>query len=267
MSKLASIFRHLWTTEVCVGGRLTWNTLRTAASSTGTQTLHHPLESAAMADTHSNIRTLDHSDDVIAECCRSLQSGHVIAVPTDTIYGLTCLSQNRDGIQQLYAIKQRDPLKPIAICVGDVSDVQCWCDVTIPEKLLYYLLPGPVTVVFRRTPQLNPDLNPDTPLVGVRVPDCTFIRELSRRCCSPLALTSANSSNTLSSLAICEFQNLWARLDLIVDGGQLGLTDCARLGSTVVDLSSQGRYRILRAGSAETDTVRKLEKYGLVKDV
>ena len=217
---------------------------------------------------NSRIRSLRDEDHqhLLQTCTHSLKSGHVIAVPTDTIYGITCLAQSCGGVEQLYEIKKRNPLKPIAICVGDVEIIQKWCQVNISEDLLRELLPGPVTLVFRRTKLLNGRLNPDTPLVGVRVPDNHFIRQLSRSCDEPLALTSANSSNTPSSLNIAEFRNLWDMLDVIVDGGQSEMKDESRLGSTVIDCSTEGKYRILRDGSAKQDTVNKLKRYGLMYD-
>ena len=71
------------------------------------------------------------------------------------------------------------------------------------KEILQDLLPGPVTLVFERTDQLNPGLNPTTGLVGIRIPDHDFVRQLSLACEEPLALTSANVSTVgQSSLKI-----------------------------------------------------------------
>lgn len=77
-----------------------------------------------------------------------------------------------------------------------------WGKVTVSSELLSELLPGAVTVVFERTEDLNPDLNPGTSLVGIRIPDHKFVREISRSCQGPIALTSANVSSTQSTLNI-----------------------------------------------------------------
>ena len=77
-----------------------------------------------------------------------------------------------------------------------------WGQVTISSALLNELLPGPVTVVFERTLNLNPELNPGTTLVGIRVPNHGFVRDVSRMCEEPLALTSANPSAAGSTLTI-----------------------------------------------------------------
>ena len=73
---------------------------------------------------------------------------------------------------------------------------------TVPHVLLSELLPGPITTVFERRPQLNPALNPGVSLVGIRIPEHGFVRELVSRCGYPIALTSANVSQTMSTLSV-----------------------------------------------------------------
>ncbi|PIK47990.1 hypothetical protein BSL78_15138 [Apostichopus japonicus] len=141
-------------------------------------------------------------ENVVNKAVKVLQSGGVIAVPTDTVYGLAALSQNSAAITKIYSIKGRHDEKPIAICVGDVTDISRWSKVSVPEDLLHDLLPGPVTVIFERDEILNPHLNPATDLVGIRVPDHSFIRRLSSATGSPLALTSANLSSAKSTLSV-----------------------------------------------------------------
>ncbi|XP_070587473.1 threonylcarbamoyl-AMP synthase-like [Erythrolamprus reginae] len=200
----------------------------------------------------------------------ALRDGGLVAVPTDTVYGVACLAQNSAAVEALYSLKGRSAGKPLAICLGDVEQVYRYCRVPVPEELLRDLLPGPVTVVLPRSDALNADLNPFTPLVGVRVPNHRFVRDLARACDGPLALTSANVSERASSLSVTEFQELWPHLSLVIDGGPTGdaLSPKCRLGSTVVDLSISGKYRVIRPGCALTQTVEVLaSKYGLRAEV
>lgn len=194
-----------------------------------------------------------------ASVAAHLRRGGVAALPTDTVYGLAALAQDPSAVARLYAIKRRCELKPIAICVSRAEEVGRWAHVTVPEALLRDLLPGPVTLVFRRTAALNTQLNPHTELVGVRVPDHPLLLEIVSRCGGPLALTSANLSGQPSPLRAGEFSELYPQLACVVDGGALGDSPLARLGSTVVDLSQAGTFRIVRAGSAEWATRRVLE--------
>ncbi|XP_064408352.1 yrdC domain-containing protein, mitochondrial isoform X2 [Latimeria chalumnae] len=148
--------------------------------------------------------------EIIRTAVDALQQGSVIGVPTDTIYGIACLAQNSEAIRRIYEIKGRNGNKPLAICVGNVEDIYRYCTVTVPDPLLHDLLPGPVTLVFERSGTLNKDLNPFTP----------------------------------------EFQDLWPRLALVIDGGRIGdaCSPESRLGSTVVNLSIPGCYSIIRPG-------------------
>ncbi|VDP11785.1 unnamed protein product [Soboliphyme baturini] len=180
----------------------------------------------------------------VQEAHQALFAGDVIAVPTDTIYGI---ASALGSVGKLYDIKGRDHAKPIAVCVGDPRDVSKVAKLTASTSLLQELLPGPVTLVFRRNESLPLCLNPFTDLVGVRVPDHEFIRQLCRSF-GPIALTSANLSNTRSCLNVEEFQCLWPKIGLIIDGNQLSETEQSRSGSTVIDLSISGTYRIIRPG-------------------
>ncbi|XP_039973146.1 yrdC domain-containing protein, mitochondrial [Xiphias gladius] len=203
--------------------------------------------------------------EILSCTVKALKEGHVVAVPTDTIYGLACLAQNSEAIRKTYDIKGRNGQKPLAICVGEIQDIYKYCKVKVEKELLGDLLPGPVTLVFERSEILNTDFNPFTSLVGVRIPDHGFMRRLCQMCGEPLALTSANISSHTSTVEVHEFQELWPKLAVVVDGGPIG--DQSRLGSTVVDLSVHGKYHIIRPGCALSSTVDVLErKYGLSED-
>lgn len=196
-----------------------------------------------------------------------LRSGAVVAVPTDTLYGLACSASCSAALDAVYRLKGRSEAKPLAVCLGRVVDVYRYCHVKVPEGLLKDLLPGPVTLVMERSEELNKDLNPFTPLVGIRIPDHAFMQDLAQMFGGPLALTSANLSSQPSSLNVKEFQDLWPQLSLVIDGGPIGdgKSPRCRLGSTVVDLSVPGKFDIIRAGCALENTTAVLQrKYGLL---
>lgn len=184
----------------------------------------------------------------------TISSGGLIATPTDTVYGIACDAQNISAISKIYEIKGRDVNKPVAICVSQIDQVYTWGKVHVPRTLLQDLLPGPVTLVFERQSELNPNLNPHTNLIGIRIPDHHFIRQLADLNNGPVALTSANFSNDPSTLEVTEFKTMWPFLQHIFDGGRLSTCQesevAARAGSTVIDLSIPGSFRIIRNGSA-----------------
>jgi 2',5'-phosphodiesterase len=96
------------------------------------------------------------------------------------------------------------------------------------------------------------------------VPDSAFIRSVCRRHGGAIALTSANISGAASPTSAQDFRELWHRCAAVFDGGPLGAD---RSGSTIVDLSAAGRFRIVRTGSAP-ELVRSVlaQKYSLKED-
>ena len=99
-------------------------------------------------------------------------------------------------------------------------------------------------------------------IAGIRIPKSSFIVRLCRSFGGAVALTSANVSGGSSSLEIEDFRELWPRCGAIYDGGKI---DASPAGSTIIDLSEQGFFRILRPGVAESDTKAILEKYGIAQ--
>ncbi|XP_053211450.1 threonylcarbamoyl-AMP synthase-like [Panonychus citri] len=194
--------------------------------------------------------------------CDLITNGGVIGVPTDTIYGILGLAQKSSVVSRIYTIKGRSNCKPLAICLSSVEQLTQWSLVnyplTVSNLLLSTLLPGPYTLIFERSSSLNPSLNPDTSSIGIRIPNDPFILSIVSSLGQPLALTSANISNQQSSISVNEFNSLWPHLDAVFDGGQLN-QDPDRLGSTVIDLTVKGRYKIIRPGCAHIKAMKILE--------
>ncbi|XP_042337160.1 yrdC domain-containing protein, mitochondrial-like, partial [Plectropomus leopardus] len=61
--------------------------------------------------------------EILSSTVKALKDGHVVALPTDTIYGLACLAQNSEAVRKTYNIKERNGHKPLAICVGEIQDI------------------------------------------------------------------------------------------------------------------------------------------------
>lgn len=207
-----------------------------------------------------------HQEKSYIKAADYLRNGDVVAVPTDTIYGLACSANCPEAIKKLYTIKGRDSAKPVAICVSYIDDIRKWGEAShLTNDLLYSLLPGPVTVVLEKTRYLdNPYLNPHTTKIGIRIPKHKFINNMTKMFDKPVALTSANFSNEPSTLSVKEFQHLHPYLGSVFDGGLLsqGLEQ-NRTGSTVIDLSLEGTYKIIRKGMSYDEIIEVLERHGL----
>lgn len=197
-----------------------------------------------------------------------LHQGDVIALPTDTVYGLACSANDPHAIQKLYDMKGRDEEKPVAVCVSSISQLKHYSEAShLPDDLLGRLLPGAVTIILNKSRHLNnPFLNNGIRKIGLRIPDYEFIQKVSSKFVEPIALTSANKSGASSTLDVFEFSDLWPNLSVVFDGGHLGDKDNdmkQRCASTVIDLSTPGFYQIIRNGIAMEHTVQTMNEFNI----
>ncbi|CAM2726969.1 unnamed protein product [Rotaria socialis] len=185
-------------------------------------------------------------NNLIDDCISILKQDGVLAVPTDTIYGLAALVNT--------------------ISIGTIDDLFIWSKPTLTKEQLSTgdLLPGPVTLMFERQSILPSYFNPDANQVALRIPNCQFMIELAQRLQEPIALTSANISNEPSAVCIQEFEALWPQIDLVIDGGLLTSND--RCGSTIVDLSEKGYFNIQRQGIDCERIVKYLKEHCQLKE-
>ena len=230
------------------------------------------------ATSSSDTKTTKTSEKSAIEfAVQALKRGSVIAVPTDTLYGFACDASNAEAIENLYAVKGREKTKPVAVCVSRAEEVKkiCELDGKIEESLLRKLLPGAVTLLFKRKwteTTLSKSLNPNVDNVGVRVPDCAFILDVCDAFDGAIALTSANTSGKPSCVDVNEFRELHEKCERVFDGGKIieddGSTDSAllRAGSTIVDLSKgDGTFHVVRDGCALKNTTSVLIEYGFIE--
>jgi tRNA threonylcarbamoyl adenosine modification protein (Sua5/YciO/YrdC/YwlC family) len=221
----------------------------------------YPILSSKMAP----IIQLQNENDIkyaVQKAAEVLRNGGIIALPTDTIYGVSTLVKNSEKIYQL---KQRPHEKPLGLFVANFDQIEKFSNVTVPSSLLQKLLPGPLTLIFQRSAALSNDFNPTTSNVGIRIPQQKFVQLLCQEFPNqPITQTSANLSGTPESpLCIEDFKNLWPSLDLIIDAGPIIQNQGNRNGSTIVDLSVKGEYKIVRDGCAKDQTVKILKEFGL----
>ena len=173
-----------------------------------------------------------------------LQSGGLVAFPTDTVYGLGALAFNGAAVKGIYAAKDRPVEKAIPVLIGDPDDLEKVC-AEVPEialKLAAHFWPGPLTLVVVKHPEL-PEAVSVAPTVGVRIPDHPVARSLLRLA-GPMAVTSANNSGQPSPATAQEvYAQLGGRIALIIDGGRTP----GGVPSTVVDCNS-AEPQVLRSG-------------------
>ena len=173
-----------------------------------------------------------------------LQSGGIVAFPTDTVYGLGALAFDNAAIESIYTAKDRPIEKAIPILIGDLSDLDKVAD-DIPNMALRFAArfwPGPLTCIVPKKPTLPPAVSA-TSTVAVRIPDHPDARALLRAA-GPMAVTSANISGQPSPSTAQEvYEQLNGRIPLILDGGKTP----GGVPSTLVDCTGE-KPVILREG-------------------
>lgn len=182
--------------------------------------------------------------NVIERALEVLQSGGLIAFPTDTVYGVAAPVFNSESIERLYAVKGRENTKAIAVLLGEVEQLKLLTPglTRAALQLAERFWPGALTLVVPSSPKLPANLSP-IPTVGVRMPDHAFARELMKYS-GPLATTSANISGGANALTAEEVNSqLGGRIELLLDGGRVP----GGMPSTVVDCTGP-EIKVLREG-------------------
>ena len=182
-----------------------------------------------------------------------LRAGEVVALPTETVYGLAANALDPQAVAKIYELKGRPAHNPIIVHVDGLdmarACVRAWPEAA--ERLAGAFWPGPLTIVLPRAATMPDVVTAGGDTVGVRWPQHPFMRAVIRACGFPLAAPSANLSNQLSPTnAEHVAQQLSARLRLIVDGGQSNVG----IESTVVDVTANPP-RVLRPGMIHAESL------------
>lgn len=182
----------------------------------------------------------------VQRAAEALRAGQVVALPTETVYGLAANALDPEAVSEIYRIKGRPAHNPIIVHVASTEMARA-CVAKWPalaDKLAAAFWPGPLTLVLPRSKAIPDIVTAGGDTVGVRWPSHPFIQAVIRECAFPLAAPSANLSNRVSpTKAEHVRRQLGEKLRFIVDGGQSQVG----IESTVLDLSISPP-RVLRPG-------------------
>lgn len=200
-------------------------------------------------------------DASIRRAAALLRAGELVAFPTETVYGLGADALNAEASARIFAAKGRPADNPLIAHIagesglaGLIAGEPCAC----ARKLMRAFWPGPMTLIFPKSPRVPREVTAGLDTVAVRMPSHPVARALISAAQTPIAAPSANRSGRPSpTTAAHVLEDMEGRIPLILDGGpcEVGLE------STVVDVTG-ARPRILRPGGV---TLEMLE--GVVGDV
>ena len=185
----------------------------------------------------------EHNLDVAV---RLLVDGGVLAIPTDTLYGLAADVFNADAIERVFAIKERPEGMALPVLLADAEQLKLVAR-QVPSrvgKVAEAFWPGPLTLIVKRNEALPSRLTAGNATVAVRVPDHPVPRSLAKRLGRPITGTSANISGASDPQSVEELRRqVGDRVDAVVDVGP----QPAGTASTIVDLSGD-EPRLIREG-------------------
>jgi L-threonylcarbamoyladenylate synthase len=184
----------------------------------------------------------------------ALRAGEVVALPTDTVYGLAALATNPAATGRLFELKGRAADTPIAVlCANAAQALGLAAPGALTDEVRHIaerLWPGPLTLVLPRLPGLGYELGKPADTVGVRCPDHALVRAIAAHV-GPIATTSANRHREPTSPTAQGVAAIFgAGLALVLDGGR-----CEAPPSTVVAVTG-GAWEMLREGPIPLADVR-----------
>ena len=184
----------------------------------------------------------------IAAAARILESGGLVAVPTETVYGLAARADSAEAVARIYAAKGRPDFNPLIVHVAGLAQAERYADFS-PEALSLAAAhwPGPLTLVLPRRSEadLAAAVTAGLPTIALRAPAHPVMQALLERCDFPLAAPSANRSGFISPTTPAHvLASLDGRIDMVLDGGATS----AGVESTIVAVRPDGRIEELRPG-------------------
>lgn len=185
-----------------------------------------------------------------------IKDGGLVAMPTETVYGLAASIKNKDAIKNIFKVKERPLDKPLIVHISDISDVKKYAKyddrVTILAEKFW---PGPLTIILNALDNVkNLDvISSNTQTISFRMPNHPVAIELIKKVGTPLVAPSANMSGHPSPTSAQEVQkDLRDRINFILDGGKCEIGTA----STVLNLT-QKQGKILRLGTISKEDLEK----------
>jgi L-threonylcarbamoyladenylate synthase len=194
---------------------------------------------------------------LINYAANQIKAGRVVGMPTDTFYGLAVDPLNLRAVDRVYEIKSRSRHKPLSLLIESVDQAESLVQNLSDDfyALAQKFWPGPLTVIVKASSNLPLKVTANTGNVAIRVPDSPIALGLVRAAGTPITATSANLSGASECTTAAEVRDqLGDRIPLIVDGGTTPRT----VASTIVDLSDDMKWRVIREGAIPIEQITEI---------
>jgi len=201
--------------------------------------------------------------DEIKKAAKALKDGHLVAFPTETVYGLGADATNEKAVSRVYSVKGRPTDHPLIVHISSINQIGKWA-IDIPEyaiKLAKEFWPGPMTLIFKRTGLANDFITGRQESVGLRVPGhsvaLALLEEFEEIGGFGIAAPSANRFGAVSPTSAAavedELSNYLSEEDLILDGGK----SAVGIESSIIDCTKESPS-VLRPGAVTNKMIAKI---------
>jgi len=190
---------------------------------------------------------------------QTLANGGLVAIPTETVYGLGAAINNEVAIAKIFVVKGRPQNHPLIVHLADIDQLHQVAHDIHPDaiKLAHACWPGPLTLLLHRNENVSTSITGGRDTVAVRIPDNAFTRQLILDLGSPIAAPSANRFGKVSPTTaqhVCD--DLLNDVDLIVDDGASSIG----VESTIIDFSVSPP-QLLRPGGIPIEDIEQILGY------
>lgn len=190
------------------------------------------------------------------EAVELIKRGEVVVFPTETVYGLGANAFDGDAVRKIFEAKGRPMDNPLIAHIADISWTNDLAvDISDGAKaVMNEFMPGPITVILKRSNAVPDEVTAGLDTVGVRFPSHSVARQFIMACGTPLAAPSANTSTKISPTSAQHvFEDMQGRVPLILQGGECEVG----IESTIVDMTAD-IPTILRPGAITQDMLAKV---------
>lgn len=187
------------------------------------------------------------------ECIDIVRDGHVLAIPTETVFGLGIIYDSLDAFNELNALKQRAPDKPYTIMVSRKEEISEFVDINENmQRLIDKFMPGEITIIFPAKEGLFPWLTLNKKTVGIRIAALQEVPNLIARVGKPMLVTSANISN---HNPLFDDTSVYNQFNGKIRGIVRGICT-SKVPSTIVLIDGE-KLKLIRQGGIPFETIYK----------
>ena len=192
----------------------------------------------------------EYTKNQVHEVACAFNEHKIIALPTDTVYGVATNSWDETAIKKLFELKGRNDNKPICVLTSNVDKIKKIAYINEEEqKIIDKYMPGALTIILNKKNNVSNVLTSNLDTVGVRIPNNEIALRILGKLDYPLATTSANISGMEAAVKIDDIIQVFNnKVDIIVDGG---ITDLKK-SSTIVKIENN-EIKVLREGTIKID--------------